>query len=100
MRVRSNTVSVQDLLRRVMRYRGLALGCLPLGLAGIDASASRQQRFDRTKPTGAGSGHQQSLAARKRAVTSLATATDEVRQCWPVSISNAFFGLPGSPKPP
>jgi|SRR6187455_955257 len=33
MRVRSNTVSVQDLLRRVMRYRGLALGCLPLGLA-------------------------------------------------------------------
>ena len=32
--------------------------------------------------------------------TSLATATDEARQCWPVSISKAFLGLLGSPKPP
>ena len=33
MRVRNNTVSVQRLLRRILRYRGVVLGCLPLGLA-------------------------------------------------------------------
>ena len=33
MRVRHNTVSVQRRLRRIMRYRGVVLGCLPLGLA-------------------------------------------------------------------
>ena len=33
MRVRNNTVPVQRLLRRILRYRGVVLGCLPLGLA-------------------------------------------------------------------